>query len=117
MGEPRNPIVRGEESGGLVAKRGLESNDGNRYYKGMKTSTKSSITLPPNELSLVEALRVQLGAKSKVEVIRRGLALLKETLDRRRLKRAYAQASHATQAAAAENQAPYDLADEGLDEW
>jgi hypothetical protein len=83
----------------------------------MKSNTKSSITLPPDELSLVEALRVQLGAKSKVEVIRRGLALLKETLDRRRLKKAYADASHATQAAAAEEKAPFDLGDEGLDEW
>lgn len=59
----------------------------------MKNNTKSSITLPPNELKLVEGLRKKLKAKSKVEVIRRGLYLLKESIDRKSLAEAYAQAS------------------------
>lgn len=65
------------------------------YYKGMKNNTKSSITLPPDELKLVEALKKKLKAKSKVDVIRRGLYLLKETTDRQSLRQAYATASKA----------------------
>jgi hypothetical protein len=64
-----------------------------RYYKGMKLHTKSSITLPPAELRLVTTLQRQLGAKSKVEVVRRGLLLLRETTERNRLREAYRQAS------------------------
>ena len=59
----------------------------------MKFNTKSSITLPSNELRLVEELRKKLKAKSKVDVIRRGLYLLKETTDRKTLRDAYAKAS------------------------
>lgn len=59
----------------------------------MKKNTKSSITLPPHELKLVEGLVKSLGAKSKVEVIRRGLYLLKSQSDRESLKLAYAEAS------------------------
>ncbi len=59
----------------------------------MKSNTKSSITLPPKELELVEGLVKSLGAKSKVEVIRRGLYLLKSQTDREALKASYAQAS------------------------
>jgi hypothetical protein len=61
----------------------------------MKSHTKSSITLPPAELRLVTALQRQLGAKSKVEVVRRGLRLLRETTERNRLREAYGQASAA----------------------
>jgi len=64
-----------------------------RYYKSMKKNTKSSITLPPKELELVEELVKSLGAKSKVDVIRRGLYLLKSQSDRDTLKAAYAEAS------------------------
>jgi len=39
----------------------------------MKTNTKSSITLPPDELKLVVRLKAMLKAKSKVEVVRRGI--------------------------------------------
>lgn len=67
-----------------------------RYYKGMKKNTKSSVTLPPKELELVEELAKTLGAKSKVEVIRRGLYLLKSQTDRNALKAAYAEASRKT---------------------
>ena len=45
----------------------------------MKSNTKSSITLPAKELALVDQLRKQLKLKTKVEVIRRGLLLLKNT--------------------------------------
>jgi len=64
-----------------------------RYYKSMKKNTKSSITLPKEELKLVERLAKALGAKSKVEVIRRGLYLLKNQTDREALKAAYSEAS------------------------
>jgi hypothetical protein len=41
----------------------------------MKPDAKSSITLPPDELEQVERPEKALGAKSKVEVIRRGFGL------------------------------------------
>jgi len=62
----------------------------------MKSNTKSSITLPPNELKLVVALQAKLKAKSKVDVVRRGLRLLQETTDREALREAYRRASRAT---------------------
>ena len=37
----------------------------------MRANTKSSITLPPEELRMVLALQARLKAKSKVEVVRR----------------------------------------------
>ena len=83
----------------------------------MKTNTKSSITLPPEELKLVLALQATLKAKSKVEVVRRGLRLLKETTDRERLREAYRRASLATRASVSEELKEIDhLAAEGLDE-
>ena len=59
----------------------------------MKMNTKSSVTLPAEELELVNTLRKQLGLKSKVEVVRRGLRLLKETTDRDALRSAYEKAA------------------------
>jgi Arc/MetJ-type ribon-helix-helix transcriptional regulator len=59
----------------------------------MKSNTKSSITLPAEELRLVNGLVKRLGARSKVEVVRRGLRLLKETTDREALRTAYVQAA------------------------
>ena len=83
----------------------------------MKSNTKSSITLPPEELKLVLALQATLKAKSKVEVVRRGLRLLKETTDRERLREAYRRASLATRASVSEELREIDhLAAEGLDE-
>jgi hypothetical protein len=83
----------------------------------MKTNTKSSITLPPEELKLVVALQATLKAKSKVEVVRRGLRLLKETTDRASLREAYRQASRATRASLSHELVDLDhLAAEGLDE-
>ncbi len=61
----------------------------------MKSNTKSSITLPPAEVLLVNGLMKRLGARTKVEVVRRGLNLLKETTDRIALKTAYAEAAKA----------------------
>jgi Arc/MetJ-type ribon-helix-helix transcriptional regulator len=59
----------------------------------MKSNTKSSITLPPEELRLVVSLQARLKAKSKVEVVRRGLRLLQEVTDRESLREAYRRAS------------------------
>jgi Arc/MetJ-type ribon-helix-helix transcriptional regulator len=54
---------------------------------------KSSITLPPEEVKLVVSLQAKLKAKSKVEVVRRGLRLLQEVTDRESLREAYRRAS------------------------
>jgi hypothetical protein len=62
----------------------------------MKKNTKSSITLPPRELELVTALQEKLQARSKVEVVRRGLHLLRDVTERESLREAYRKASLAT---------------------
>lgn len=83
----------------------------------MKSNTKSSITLPPEELKLVLVLRTQLKAKSNVEVVRRGLRLLRETTDRERLREAYRRASLATRKSLSQELKELDaLAGEGLGE-
>ncbi len=83
----------------------------------MKSNTKSSITLPPAELELVEELQARLGAKSKVEVVRRGLRLLKESTDRESLRAAYRTASTATRGSLTAEIEELDLlVAEGLDE-
>jgi hypothetical protein len=83
----------------------------------MKSNTKSSITLPPAELALVVHLQAKLKAKSKVEVVRRGLRLLKEVTDRESLREAYRQASTATRRSLTEELGELDhLAAEGLEE-
>lgn len=83
----------------------------------MKSNTKSSITLPPGELKLVVALQARLKAKSKVEVVRRGLRLLQEATDRERLRESYRNASLATRRSlSAEIRELDGLAGEGLDE-
>ena len=82
----------------------------------MKSHAKSSITLPAEELKLVAALRGRLGLKSNVEVVRRGLRLLKDTTDRQALKEAYRKASAATRRSTLEEIATLQhLTDEGLD--
>ncbi len=81
----------------------------------MKSNTKSSITLPAEELQLVVALQAKLKARSKVEVVRRGLRLLKESTDRESLRQAYRQASAATRASVEAELSELDhLAPEGL---
>ena len=62
----------------------------------MKANTKSSITLPRQELLLVKRLKARLHMKTNVQVVRAGLHLLNEESDRRALKEAYRQASAAT---------------------
>ena len=84
----------------------------------MKLNTKSSITLPPEELKLVVSLQARLKAKSKVEVVRRGLRLLQETTDRERMHEAYRRASLATRDALVDELKELDpLVGDGLDEW
>jgi Arc/MetJ-type ribon-helix-helix transcriptional regulator len=81
----------------------------------MKSNAKSSITLPASEVSMVNRLMKTLGAKSKVEVIRRGLRLLQETTDRAALRKAYADASRAVRASTlAELEALEPWAGDGL---
>jgi Arc/MetJ-type ribon-helix-helix transcriptional regulator len=83
----------------------------------MKPNTKSSITLPPDELKLVLSLQVKLKARSKVEVVRRGLRLLEATTDRERLREAYRHASLATRKSLSEELPELDaLVGEGLEE-
>ena len=84
----------------------------------MKGVAKSSITLPPAELRLVLELQSRLKAKSKVEVVRRGLLLLKETTERESLREAYRRASLATRGMLRDELAELDaLVAEGLDDW
>jgi Arc/MetJ-type ribon-helix-helix transcriptional regulator len=81
----------------------------------MKSNTKSSVTLPADELKLVNSLKKKLGAKSKVEVIRQGLRLLSERTDREALRRAYAQAAEQVRPSTLEEVRELDgLAGEGL---
>jgi hypothetical protein len=83
----------------------------------MKANTKSSITLPPEELRMVLALQVKLKARSKVEVVRRGLKLLRDATEREALRAAYRGASKATRASLARELVELDhLAAEGLSE-
>ena len=84
----------------------------------MKSNTKSSITLPPAELKLVLELQSKLKARSKVEVVRRGLMLLKETTERESLRDAYRRASLATRGSLTEDLEELEsLVAEGLEEW
>jgi hypothetical protein len=83
----------------------------------MKSNAKSSITLPPAELKLVTALQAKLKAKSKVEVVRRGLLLLKEETERESLRDAYRRASAATRGSSTDLRELDRLVAEGLDEW
>lgn len=83
----------------------------------MKRHTKSSITLPPEELRMVEDLRSRLGLNTKVEVVRRGLRLLKERTDRELLRQAFVEASKATREATIQELEEMDgLTGEGLDD-
>jgi Arc/MetJ-type ribon-helix-helix transcriptional regulator len=60
--------------------------------------------------------QARLKARSKVEVVRRGLRLLQETTDRQSLREAYRRASLATRASLEREIADLDgLADEGID--
>jgi len=82
----------------------------------MKSNAKSSVTLPPAEVRLVQSLKERLKLKSNVEVVRRGLRLLQETTERRALREAYRAASRATRRSVAREIEELDhLSGEGLD--
>lgn len=84
----------------------------------MKSNTKSSITLPPAELRMVLTLRARLKAKSNVEVVRRGLRLLRDATEREALREGYRRASLATRASSSRDLRELDaLAAEGLEGW
>ncbi len=79
------------------------------------TYTKSSITLPRAELEIVNQLMVTLNAKSKVEVIRRGLLLLKEVYESKLLKEQFRNASQLVSASNFDDLESLDhLSSEGL---
>ena len=63
----------------------------------MKTNTKSSVTLSAEMFATVQTIRRRLGAKSNVAVIRQGLHLLKERIDREALRSAYRLAAKSIQ--------------------
>ena len=82
----------------------------------MKSNTKSSITLPRDELRLVQSLKAKLRLSSNVEVVRRGLRLLAETTERKALKDAYRRASKVVRSNAKDEVAALDhLTGEGID--
>ena len=77
---------------------------------------RSSITLRASEFRLMTRLKARLGLKSNVEVVRKGLHLLREQTDRRALKEAYRKASRATRGATRKEIDDLDhLAHEGID--
>ncbi len=81
-----------------------------------RRAAKSSITLPADELRLVTTLKTRLGLKSNVDVVRRGLKLLREATDRDALREAYRKASRATSRVTREEVDELDhLSDEGLE--
>jgi Arc/MetJ-type ribon-helix-helix transcriptional regulator len=83
----------------------------------MKMNARSSITLPRQELALVERLKRRTGDKSNVAVVRRALRLLQETTERERLREAFRTASLATRVSTEAELRELDhLTAEGLDE-
>jgi hypothetical protein len=77
----------------------------------------SRITLPANELALVEGLKKRLGAKSNVEVVRRGLKLLRDSVERDALRAQYADASRRVRKSTLAELPELDaFASEGLDD-
>jgi len=86
------------------------------YLIGMKSNTKSSITLPAEELRLVQSLKRRLKLRTNVEVVRRGLRALAESTERQSLKDAYRSASLAARSATVAEIAALDpLVDEGIE--
>lgn len=82
----------------------------------MKSNTKSSITLPAEELRLVKRLKARLKLKTNVDVVRAGLRLLDETTEREVLRERFRRAAAATRSAVVEELGELDhLADEGVD--
>jgi len=77
----------------------------------MKKNTvkKSSITLPPDELAIVEQLLKKLNAKSKVDVIRRALHLLREVTETKLIQEQFTAASLMVREANASDMNELDL--------
>ena len=81
----------------------------------MKANTKSSFTLPAAEVAIIKRLMKQLKAKSKVEVVRRGLQLLMEQVEGNLLREQFRSASLAVRESNAEVIKELDhLSGEGL---
>jgi Arc/MetJ-type ribon-helix-helix transcriptional regulator len=81
----------------------------------MKSNAKFSVTLPADELKLVNRLKKKLGAKSNVEVIRQGLRLLSESTEREALRQAYARAAEQVRQSTSKELEELDgLSEEGL---
>ena len=81
----------------------------------MKSNTKSSITLPASEVAIVKKLMKKLKAKSQVEVVRRGLLLLQDSLDAESLREQFKTASDLVRVTSAKDLAELDhLSGEGL---
>lgn len=94
----------------------LVSSVASQYPEGMKSNTKSSITLPAEELRLVRSLKAKLKIRTNVEVVRRGLRLLQATTNRAELLEAYRRASKAVRSDTRKEIAELDaLSGEGLD--
>jgi hypothetical protein len=69
-------------------------------------------------LQLGVSLQARLKAKSKVEVVRRGRRLPRETTERERMREAYRRASLATRESLTEELKELEpLVDDGLDGW
>src|SRR5205085_2022942 len=101
---------------GPVCQASIDRAPREEYQQSMTSNTKSSITLPAEELRLVRSLKSQLKLKSNVEVVRRGLRLLKDTTDRASLRQLFQKASAATRVTLQEEIEELDhLAAEGLD--
>jgi Arc/MetJ-type ribon-helix-helix transcriptional regulator len=67
---------------------------------------------------LVTALQARLKAKTKVEVVRRGLRLLRDQTDREQLREAYRRASAATRKSLARELKDLDsTTSDGLGDW
>lgn len=82
----------------------------------MTSNTKSSVTLPADELRRLKRLKARLKLKSNVDVVRAGLRLLEETTDRELLRDEFRRASLATREGLVQELEELDhLAAEGLD--
>jgi hypothetical protein len=82
----------------------------------MKVNTKSSITLPIEEVRLVKRLKARLKLRTNVDVVRAGLKMLDEATARESLRAEFRRASLATREGLAAELAELDhLAGEGLD--
>lgn len=83
----------------------------------MKSSTKSSITLLPEEFRAVQRLRRRIRAKSNVAVVREALRVLEATTNREVLRESFRAASVASRAARGNEPDEFDaLVGDGLDD-